>query len=108
MSGPPVYTSEMSQKEQKTILSALDEVISSIDNLVSDIKKLNLIDNDIFYKREASKEELMNLTANINQSRKVVFNKLVKYHFLSKENTTETAWVKMISSFNKELEITAH
>ena len=87
------------------VIRGLDDMISSFNTLNSQLRLINVEENNTIINQNTSKEELKKITKKINKLRGYSFNKLIEMHTLIKENTNEDEWGKVIKAFNKDLSI---
>jgi len=65
-------------------------------------------ENNLLTNQNATKDELLKLGDTLNDMRRLIFDELIDFHMLVKENTNITEWDKIMKVFNKELSITAN
>ena len=95
------------EKRQK-LKSGLDEMISSIEELMSKTETFNINKSELFTQQNATKDKLTQVSDELNDMRRLVFDELIDFHMLVKENTNEAEWDKIMKAFNKELIITSN
>ena len=103
-----IITENIADKEkQQLLMSGLDKLINSIKELTSESSISNLYENKTLASKDATKDELINLSEKVNKMRQIIFNELINFHILVKQNTNATEWDKVMKTFNKELSITS-
>lgn len=90
---------------QQVMISGLDEMIISSRKLDSEIRSINVKENSIIIRQDATKEEIKQIAVEMNHLRRFSFDQLMKFRMLIKENTDELEWGKIIKAFNKDLSI---
>ena len=90
------------------IHESLDQFIASQKLAVETLADMNSKDSDIISKKDATKEELMEMALALNELRFQALNNLVDFHMSAKEYLTQAEWDKIMKAFNKEMSITAH
>ncbi len=93
-------------EKQKVMIGGLNDMISSFEKLESEIKSINVKENNVLILKDAKKEELKQIAAEMNNLRHFSFKQLIEFHMVVKENTDESEWDKIMKAFNKELAIT--
>ena len=92
-------------EKQQAMISGLDEMIISSRKLDSEIRSINVKENSIIIRQDATKEELKQIAVEMNHLRRFSFDQLIEFHMLIKENTDEPEWDKIMKAFNKDLSI---
>lgn len=96
------------EDKQKEIIIGLDVLTASFIELVINLESISVNDNPEIVRKDASKEELLELAKEVNDIRLLVYQELVVFHMIVKENTNQEEWDKVMKVFNKELAITNH
>ncbi|MCD4730196.1 MAG: hypothetical protein K8R74_06340, partial [Bacteroidales bacterium] len=92
--------------KQQILKSGLDKMISSIEELTIETGTINANESNLLINQNATKDELLKLGNKLNDMRRLIFDELIDFHLLVKENTNITEWDKIMKAFNKELSIT--
>jgi len=98
----------LDSEKQQILKSGLDKMISSIEELMIETGTINANESKLLTNQNATKDELLKLGNKLNEMRRLIFDELIDFHMLVKENTNITEWDKIIKAFNKELSITAN
>ncbi len=69
---------------------------------------INVNESKLLTHQNATKDELVKLGDTLNKMRYFIFDELIDFHMLVKENTNITEWDKTMKAFNKEMSITSH
>ena len=93
-------------EKQQILKSGLDKMISSIEELTIETATFNVNESKLLVNQNATKDELVKLGDTVNEMRQLIFDELIDFHMLVKENTNITEWDKIMKTFNKELSIT--
>ncbi len=93
-------------EKQKIILDGLEDMINTFGELGNEISSINVKNDNILIRKDASKEELKTMVEEMNELRNLSFNQLLNFHMLVKENASEMEFESIMKAFNKELEIT--
>ena len=96
----------LNAEKGKTISDGLDDMLLTIESFAKEVIEVNSKDNNLLTKQNASKNELKQLTGEMNKLRSTTYKQLVDFHLLVKENTNEAEWKKVMTAFNKELNVT--
>jgi|GEM_PF-2565094 len=98
----------LNSEKQQILLAGLGTMINRIEELTIETETMNVNENALLTDQNAAKEELLELGNSLNEIRRLVFDELIDFHILVKENTDMTEWEKVMKEFNKELSITAN
>jgi len=98
----------LDSEKQQILKSGLDKMISSIEELMIETGTINANESKLLTNQNATKDELLKLGNKLNEMRRLIFDELIDFHMLVKENTNITEWDKIMKTFNKELSITAN
>lgn len=96
----------LNSENKKTINDGLDQMLLTIESFAIEIMDANSKENNLLTRHNASKDELKQLADEINNLRSKGFKQLIDFHLLVKENTNEAEWKKVMTAFNKEMNIT--
>lgn len=94
--------------KQQLLLGRLDAMIASFDKLAGDLAAININENDLLVRKDASRDEMMQFAEKMNGLRRAIFIHLVDFHMAVKENTDAIEWEKIMKKFNKDISLTAH
>ena len=94
--------------KQQILKTGLDKLISSIEELTIETETINVNESKLITHQNATKDELIKLGNDLNNMRRLIFDELIGFHMLVKENTNSTEWDKIMKAFNKELSITSN
>ena len=92
-------------KRNNAIMEGLDGMSLKLETLLSKSETVDSDDHSVFTRKEASKEELLLMSVEMNELRNLIYKEIVGFHFTVTENTSSEEWSKIIKSFNKELEM---
>ncbi len=95
-------------EKQQILKSGLDKMISSIEELTVETATFNVNESKLLANQNATKDELIKLGDTVNKMRQLIFDELIDFHMIVKENTNITEWDKIMKAFNKELSITSN
>ena len=95
-------------EKQQILKSGLDKMISSIEELTIETATFNVNESKLLVNQDATKDELLKLGDTVNKMRQLIFDELIDFHMLVKENTNITEWDKIMKIFSKELSITSN
>ena len=98
----------LDSEKQQALKSGLDKMISSIEGLTIETEAINTNESNLLTRQNATKDELLKLGDELNEMRRHIFDELIDFHILVKENTNRTEWDKIMKTFNKELSITSN
>ena len=96
----------LDEEKQKFITDGLDDMIRTFNELGLEINTINVQNNDILTRKDASKEELKMMVDEMNVLRNLSFNQVLNFHMLVREHSTKTEFESIMKAFNKELVIT--
>ena len=91
--------------KQKALIDGLDNMLNSAEGLQEKINSINVKENNILIKKEASKEELKMVLEEMNKLRNQSFTQLLTFRNLVKENSNDVEWEIIMKAFTKELSI---
>lgn len=94
--------------KQQVLTTGLNNMINTLQELADEAERNYVNENDILVRKDATKDELEQLAGEMNDLRRLIFDQLIEFHLLIKENTNITEWDKIMKAFNKEFSITAH
>ena len=94
--------------KQQVLTTGLNNMINTFEELADEAERNYVNENDILIRKDATKDELEQLAGEMNDLRRLIFDQLIEFHLLIKENTNITEWDKIMNAFNKEFSITAH
>jgi len=94
--------------KQQVLTTGLSSMINTFEELSDEAERNYVNENDILIRKDATKDELKQLAGEMNDLRRLIFDQLIEFHLLIKENTNITEWEKIMKAFNKEFSITAH
>ena len=94
--------------KQQVLTTGLNNMVNTFEELAGEAKSYYDNENDILIRKDSTKDELKQLAGEMNDLRRLIFDQLIEFHFLVKENTNITEWEKIMKAFNKEFSITAH
>lgn len=94
--------------KRQLLFGRLDAMIGSFDKLAGDIAAINVNEDDLLVRKDASRDEMMQFAEKINGLRLAVFRHLVDMHMTVKENTDAVEWDKIMTVFNKDITLTVH
>ena len=94
--------------KQQLLLERLDAMIGSFDKLAGDIAAINVNENDLLVRKDASRNEMKQFAEKMNGLRLSVFIHLVDFHMAVKENTDAVEWDNVMNVFNKDISLTVH
>ena len=83
-------------------------MIGSFDKLAGDIAAINVNENDLLVRKDASRNEMKQFAEKMNGLRLAVFIHLVDFHMAVKENTDAVEWDNVMNVFNKDISLTVH
>ena len=92
-------------ENQTLMLKSLDDMMTASHELDRQIKSINVKDNDVIVRWDATKEELQQLAQKMNVLRRSSFKQLVQTHLIFKENTDESQWEIILKALNKDLDM---
>lgn len=98
----------LDSEKQQVLKLGLDKMISSIEELTIETGTINANESKLLTHQNATKDELIKLGNKLNDMRRLIFDELIDFHMLVKENTSITEWDKIMKAFNKELSITTN
>lgn len=93
-------------EKQQILKSGLDKMINSFEKLSIETETINVNESKLLTHQNATKDELVKFGDKLNEMRRLIFNELIDFHMLVKENTNISEWGKIMKVFNKELCIT--
>jgi len=94
--------------KQQVLITGLNNMINTFEELSDEAERNYVNENDILIRKDATKDELEQLAGEMNDLRRLIFDQLIEFHFLVKENTNISEWDKIMKAFTKEFSITAH
>ena len=94
--------------KQQVLTTGLNNMVNTFEELANETERNYVNENDILIRKDATKDELKQLAGEMNDLRRLIFDQLIEFHLLIKENTNITEWEKIMKAFNKEFSITAH
>lgn len=95
----------VNSENQKDLIEGLGSFRINIDKLSTNLENIYVNNKTVLTKKDAAKEELMEIAEELNSLRKTTYTEVVSFHMLVKKHTNEEEWGKIMKSFNKELEI---
>lgn len=90
-------------EKQKLMLKSLDDIMKASQEMERQIRSINVKDNDVIVRWDASREDLQQLAQKMNKLRRSSFKQLVQTHMVFKENTDESQWKTILKALNKDL-----
>lgn len=87
---------------------ALDNMLFTFGEFAQEINNLNVEDSSVLVHKEVNKKNLLDLANMFNGARENIFNQIIDFHFLLKEQSSESSWDKLITTFSNELTLSNH
>ena len=87
------------------MINSLDDMMTASQELERQIRSINVKDDDVILRRDATREELNQLAQEMNTLRRSGFEQLVQTHMTIKENTDESQWEIIMKELNKDLDM---
>lgn len=94
--------------KQQVLTTGLSSMINTFEELAGEAKSYYVNENDIIIRKDVTKDDLEQLAGEMNDLRSLIYDQLIEFHFLVKENTNITEWDKIMNAFTKEFGITDH
>lgn len=92
-------------EKQTAMINSLDDIMKTSQELDRQIRSVNVRENDVILRRDATREELNQLAQEMNTLRRSGFEQLVQTHMTIKENTDESQWEIIMKELNKDLDM---
>jgi len=93
---------------QQLLLGRLDVMLNNFNELAGRIDLINVRDNGLLVRQDASKEEMKQVAGEVNELRYATFNHLIGFHMVVKEHTDSSEWDKIMKAFNNDMSLTVH
>lgn len=90
-------------EKQTIMINSLDDMVIASQELERQIRSINVRENDVIVRRDATREELKKVAEEMNGLRRSGFEQLVQTHMIIKENTDESQWDIILKALNKDL-----
>jgi len=90
-------------EKQTIMITSLDNLVLASQELERQIRSVNVRNNDVIVRRDATREEVKQLAQEMNKLRRSGFEQLVQTHMIIKENTDQSQWKIIMKALNKDL-----
>lgn len=99
-------TDAVTDVEKQTIMiNSLDDIMTASQELERQIRSINVKENDVIVRRDATRDELKQLAQEMNTLRRSGFDQLVQTHMIFRENTDESQWENILKALNRDLDM---
>ena len=90
------------ESEQERMEEGLNKLIAVIENLDTQTRAINVQENAIIIRQNASREEMLSIANRMNGIREAGFVALREFQLIARDDCTESEWHEVMKAFNKE------
>jgi hypothetical protein len=101
-----VISEAVAEVEKRTIMiKSLNDIMMVSQEMERQIRSINVKENDVVVRRDATRDELKQLAEEMNKLRRSGFEQMVQTHMIIKENTDQSQWEIIMKALNKDLDM---
>jgi hypothetical protein len=93
------------ESEQERMEEGLDKLIAVIENLDTQTRAINVQENAIIIRQNASREEMLSIATRMNGIREAGFAALREFHSIARDDCTDSELHEVMKAFNKEQKV---